>query len=481
MSQNCATGSLAVYVPNASKPWNAARVSHLYKRLGFGASHADIQSALLQTPSQLVDDLVTAAKTAPLSPPPSWYNWTLNNYTDFSVESYDQLVEWYIHWLNEMLVTGVREKMALFWHNHFVTKFSGYICPSYLYEYHKLLQQNAFGNFPAFVKAIAKTPAMLTFLDGRLNVKNAPNENYARELLELFTMGVNNGYTQQDIEEAARALTGWTTVPEICDAISFNSSDFDNSTKTIFGQTANYDFDGVHDLIFQERAVEVSEFIARKLYTHFVHPIADDVIIDGLAQTFRNNNFELEPMILQLFKSDHFFDDEVISVHIKSPVECIVGLIKESNLQFDTTILEVAGWITIEMGQQLFDPIDVSGWNGNRAWINGTSITGRWQSLSLYLHYVLSDLDKEKYRDLAIGLSNNSTDVAYVAQTIVDHFIPKGLENAAAYNQATTALKWQIPDNYFTQGLWSLSYQWVPEQVWNLMIWMIRRPEFQLN
>ena len=186
-------------------------------------------------------------------------------------------------------------------------------------------------------------------------------------------------------------------------------------------------------------------------------------------------------MILQLFKSDHFFDDEVISVHIKSPVECIVGLIKESNLQFDTTILEVAGWITIEMGQQLFDPIDVSGWNGNRAWINGTSITGRWQSLSLYLHYVLSDLDKEKYRDLAIGLSNNSTDVAYVAQTIVDHFIPKGLENAAAYNQATTALKWQIPDNYFTQGLWTLSYQWVPEQVWNLMIWMIRRPEFQLN
>lgn len=483
MPINCAGGTLASYVPDSNKPWNANRVSHLYKRMGFGATYAEIQAGLQLTPQQLVQNLINDAKNAALLPPPTWFNWTANNYTspDPNAEKIEQYKEMYFRWLNEMLQTGVREKFALFWHNHFVTQYTEYNCPSYLYEYHKLLQQYAFGNFKDFVKAIGKSAAMLVFLNGSVNRKNRPNENYARELFELFTLGVNVGYTEQDIDEAAKALTGYTDVTVECGAINFKPVDFDNSTKTVFGVQGNFDFDSLHDLIFQERAVEVSQFIASKVYTHFVHYLPNQTIIDGMAQTFRNNNFEIEPMLVELFSSDHFFEDDAISVQIKSPVECLIGMVKEGNLPYDNIIIEAAGYITIDMGQQLFQPIDVAGWSGNRSWINGTTITKRWDALSKFLDYIVAVSNKEKLRDLAIETSGNSTDVALVARKITDHFIPKGLDTSAAYNEATAALKYQVPQNYFDLGLWDLQFQYVPEQVWNLMKWVIRRPEFQLN
>jgi len=480
MAQNCAGGTLAAFVPDSNKPWNAARVAHLYKRLGFGASYDEVQAGILLSPGQLVDSLIDTAKTAPLPAAPPWYNWSDSSYTDFNTEAFTQTKDWYIQWLSNMLTTSVRDKLALFWHNHFVAKVIDYKCPSYLYEYHKLLQTYPLGNFKTFLKEIGKTPAMLSFLDGRKNKKNRPNENYARELMELFTMGVNNGYTQQDITEAARALTGYTSLSEECAPITFDPSQFDTGTKTIFGQTAAYDFDDMHDLIFQQRGTEVSQFIALKIYTQFVHPLPVQSIIDGMAQTFRDNNFEIEPMMKELFKSDHFYDEEVMGVQIKSPVEYLLSLVREGNLPYDNTILEFAGYLTVDMGQALFNPIDVSGWNGNRSWINSTAITRRWEALSGFIDYVLVNLDKEKFRELAIDVSGNSNNVAVVAQKVTDHFIPKGLETQAGYDEATAALKYQVPQNYFDLGLWNLQFQYVPEQMWNLLKWVIRRPEFQL-
>ncbi|CAG5076271.1 DUF1800 domain-containing protein [Parvicella tangerina] len=481
MAQNCAGGTLAAYIPDASKPWNSLRVQHVYRRLGFGGNYSEIQAGLLLTPSQLIDNLINDAKAAPLPTAPSWYNWSDSNYTDFTMESTDQYIEWYMEWLSEMLDTGVREKFALFWHNHFVTRYVDYLCPSYLYEYHKLLQQHAFGNFQTFTKDMGKNPAMLKFLDSVLNYSTFPNENYARELLELFTLGVNNNYTQQDITEAARALTGYVDVTEDCAPISFNATHFDSGSKTIFGQTGNYDFDGVHDLIFQERPTEVSNHICTKIYTHFVHPLPNQTIIDGMASTFVANNFEIEPVLLELFKSEHFFEDDAISVQIKSPVEVLISTIKESNYGHDTTVMQLVGMLTVDQGQQLFSPTDVSGWAGNRSWINGTSITKRWKMLDDYVGYVLTSLDKEDMRQLAIDVSNNSNDVAVVAQAITDYFIPKGLEDPAHYSQATIELKATVPQNYFDLGLWDLTFQYVPEQVYNLMLWIFRRPEFQLS
>lgn len=480
MSDNCAGGTLAPYVPSVGKPWNSLRVAHLYKRMAFGANYAQIQAGLLMTPGQLVDKIISDSKAAPLPTPPTWYNWTASNYSDFNNQSVSQYVEWYLQWIKEMLTVGAREKFALFWHNHFVTRYLDYLCPSYMYEYHKLLQLHAFGDFKVFLKEMGKSSAMLTFLDARHNVKGHPNENYARELMELFTMGVNNGYTQQDITEAARAFTGWVTISENCAAISFDITKFDADPKTIFGQTGNFTFDDVHDLIFQERALQVSKFICSKIYTQFAHPIPNDTIIDGMAQTFRNNNFLIEPVLLELFKSDHFFEDDAISVIIKSPIDLFVSALTESALPYDNLLITNTAYVTSDMGQQLFSPIDVSGWNGNRAWINSTSITKRWDILGNYFGYVLTQLDRESLRQLAIDISGNSKDVAVVAQKITDFFIPKGLEKAADYTQATIALKASVPQNYFDNGWWDLQFQYVPEQVYNLMLWIVRRPEFQL-
>lgn len=480
MADNCAGGTLAAYIPSASKPWNTLRVSHLYKRLSFGASFSEIQSGLLMSPGQLVDKIINDAKAAPLPTAPTWYNWSASDYSDFNNQSTSQYVEWYLQWIKDMLNTGAREKLALFWHNHFVTRYLDYLCPSYMYEYHKLLQQYAFGDFKMFLKEMGKTPAMLTFLDARHNVKGHPNENYARELMELFTMGINNGYTQQDITEAARAFTGWVSISEDCGSISFDASKFDSDPKTIYGKTGNFDFDDVHDLIFQERAVEVSKFICTKIYTHFVHPIPNELIVDGMAQTFRNSNFEIEPVLLELFKSDHFFEDDAISVVIKSPIDLFVSAMKESGMPYDDQLITATAYVTVDMGQQLFSPIDVSGWNGNRSWINSTAITKRWDILGNYFGYVLTKLDKQTMRQFAIDVSGNSKDVAVVAMKITDHFIPKGLEDATDYNKATIALKASVPQNYFDNGIWDLQFQYVPEQVYNLMLWIIRRPEFQL-
>ncbi len=237
---NCATGTLAPYVPDAITPWDQRRVLHLYRRLGFGASPQVVEAALGQTPATLVDNLINQAINTPLPPQPVWADWDINDYTDFGQQTQQQLIEWVVSWIRSMLNNGVREKMTLFWSNHLVAKYEAYACPSQLYQYHTLLQQHAFGNFKTLVYEMGKTPAMLVFLNGVQNTSLEPNENYARELYELFTLGQGNGYTQTDIQETARALTGWNGYLTFCGGISYIPFLHDNGQKTIFGQTGNW-------------------------------------------------------------------------------------------------------------------------------------------------------------------------------------------------------------------------------------------------
>ena len=206
---NCATGTLVPYADNAAAPWNRARVQHLFRRLGYGATQGTIAAAEQLTPDALVDQLIDDALNASNLPEPTWSNWTIDDYSDFGAESSVQLIEYANDWIGTMLDNGAKERITLFWHNHFVTRFEDYFCPSWMYTYHQLLQTHALGNFREFVYEMGKTPAMLVFLNGVQNNRFEPNENYARELFELFTLGQDNGYTQQDIVETARALTGW--------------------------------------------------------------------------------------------------------------------------------------------------------------------------------------------------------------------------------------------------------------------------------
>lgn len=486
----CPTGTLSIYSPTVQNPWNRAKVIHLYHRMGFGATEQEITDALNQSPATLVDQFIDEAIAAPLSPSPVWADWSrqpIDDYTNFEEEAYQHFIDWSVQWLKDMLTNGFRDKLALFWHNHFVTEWYTYYCSSYLYRYHKVLQENALGNFKDFVMAIGKTPAMLLYLDGNLNIANEINENYARELMELFTMGENNGYTEDDVWEVSKALTGWTgATAESCDFYDndddrFDPNAHDDSVKTIFGQTGNWGYEEVHDLIFTQRQDEVAQFICAKIYRHFVSPEEDVAIIDGLTTTFKNNNFELAPVFRQLFKSEHFFDVKNQGVCIKSPVEQFVGLLKRIPIEVNDEYLLNIFYMCSETGQTLFIPVDVAGWPGQRAWINENNLTRRWEFGQFMVLDGLSETTLNNLVNLTKTLANNSDDPVVITQTFVNFFIPKGLPSPTEYEMATAVFKGDIPDIHFNNGSWNLDSETVPEQLRRLLNYMLRIPEFQLS
>ncbi len=478
---NCATGTLATYQPSAEKPWNRQRAQHLYRRLGFGANLTTVENALALDPAQLVDALIDEAVAAPLPPKPEWAEWTVDEYEDFNAQREEQLIEWVTQWVREMITTSApREKLALFWSNHFVTRYDTYVCPSYLYEYHTILQRYALGNFKDFAFDIGESAAMLIFLNGVQNTRFQPNENYARELFELFTLGLNNGYTQDDIVEAARALTGYNGFTTLCAPITFRPEFHDPGPKTIFGQTDTFGHQELVDLIFGVRATESAQFICEKLYRHFVHPDPDAEIVAGLAQTFINNNFEIAPVLRQLFKSEHFFDEAVIGVQIKSPLELMVDIVRELGMPDTENFAQLSLIGSFNLGQQLFIPDDVAGWPGNRAWIDTNKLTGRWEACDSLWFYSFTQYPEE-LRTFAKDLTPDPADPAAVTESIIDFLFPKSQSDPAALQIATDIFKGQVPENYFTRGLWNLDWNEAPAQIALLLQHLSRQPEFQLR
>lgn len=480
MTSNCATGTIEPYVPSASMPWNKERVQHLFRRMAFGIKPADIDAALAQSPTNLVDSIIDEALALPLTPEPEWAYWSVNDYTDFDMQREEQLVSFIFQFTRDLLEKGFREKLTLFWQNHFVTKFESYACPSWMYQYHNILQRNALGNFKTLTKEVGTTPAMLVFLNGIQNTLIEPNENYARELYELFTLGQDNAYTQTDIEETARALTGWNGYISLCAPVGYLEVAHDSGVKTIFGQTGNWNYDDVHDILFSERANEVATFICTKLYQHFVHQEVDEGIVAILASTFLENDFELVPVLRQLFKSEHFFDEAIIGAQVKSPSDMMLSFVNESALGYNAQVNEFIGFFIYSLGQQFFSPPDVAGWPGNRSWVTADSLTGRWQALQQYLFANFENFPA-LFVDFVQSLIAESNDPALVAQLIVDHFIPNGLNTPDAYDRATDVFKWEVPQNYFDDGSWNLNWETVPTQVGVLLLHISKLPEFQLH
>lgn len=497
---NCNTSTLAPY----TTPLDAYRAAHLYRRLGFSASVQTINQAVGQTAGTLVDALISEATGMPPTPAPSWANWTNSNYPadDDAANQIrqGQYREWRITYTRALVENNLRDRLSFFWSNHFVTELDIYNCSSFLYQYTNCLQRNALGNFKTFVSEIGLTEAMLYYLDGVYNNGDNPNENYARELYELFTLGEGNGYTEQDIIETARALSGYTERGEIgCEPVTFDSSTFDPGSKTILGQTGNWGYDDVIDILFEQRANEIANFICKKLYEFFVHPDSADeagnaqVIISGMANTFVSNNFELAPVLSQLFKSQHFFDEEAIGVIIKSPFDLYLNLIKESGFAFtDNTLLNVVD-ATGLLGQDLFDPIDVAGWQRDRSWINTNFIIGRWLTSEVFLQAFYQD-NSEQFRTLAMDAvgpaDSNTSNPETVVSALVNKFLPKGLLTQQDFDNAMSIFKIEdVPENYYGSdyvdgglGLWMLSVSpEVPQQVFLLLMHLSRQPEFQLK
>ncbi|MEN0003142.1 MAG: DUF1800 domain-containing protein [Bacteroidota bacterium] len=474
------------YQPSDSKPWNAQRVQHLYNRFGFGADWATLQAALSQSPIDVVNQLIDSALALSAPEVPYWALWTYDDYPD--EETYFQEKSLFFQrWVSEMAVEGPRSKMALFWHNHFVTREEDYDCNAYMWSYYALLHQYAFGNFRTFVEEMGLNPAMLIFLNGNFNIASEPNENYARELLELFTMGESNGYSQNDIVEVARALTGWQINMYACEtAPFFNPNLHDQTSKTIFGQTGNWNYQDVHELIFTLRSDQVATFICEKLYRFFVYEKVDPIIVESLATTFKNNNWEIAPVLRQLLSSEHFFEERFINARIKSPLEAGVSVIKltggalESNYNQD--LIGYLTFIASSLGQEVFNPIDVAGWQEHQTWLSENTLTGRWSFCTniLYSMYGFSGDMRSKLHALTRNLVGpTEADVRVVTEALVQYFLNTPLDEPL-FEVALLYFKGEVPENYFEDGTWSVNYNQVPEQTLNLFIYLMRLPEWQL-
>jgi len=267
-------------------------------------------------------------------------------------------------WLDRMLRSRhpLREKMTLFWHGHFATT------EEKLRDYRKIklqldtLRAGALGSFRDLLTAMAKDPAMLVFLDATYNVKGAPNENFGREVMELFTMGVGN-YTEDDIREAARAFTGWTNDDL---AFAFDADKHDGGTKTFLGQTGAFDGDDILRIILDQD--QTATYVASKLYRFFVRDTLTPGLAGELGSLLRDNDYQITPFLTVLFLSQDFYSDASVATHIKSPTELIVSTYRKLGL---SSLPGVPDPYTVgkTLGQVLLYPPTVAGWSEGRAWI----------------------------------------------------------------------------------------------------------------
>ena len=359
---------------------------HLLKRTMFGPTVEEITNANTLGLDQTLDLLLNDG-TTPL-PPGDWVTHpvpeNLNNFTDAQIDS---LIEAYYYrfqemrgwWIELILEDGIsaREMMVLFWHDHFATSQDKVIFTPAMYNQNVLMRHYAFGNIKEFVKDMALDPAMLLWLDNNQNTVDAINENFARELLELFTIGIGN-YTQEDIIEASRAYTGWVT-----DGMSsfFIPQFHDYGLKTFMGQTGNFNGDDIVDIIFEQD--ETARFFARKIYRWFLYENPDEAIINELASILRDNDYEIVPLLEALFSSEHFFDHNFRGAGIKSALVHTLGTIRQIYIDEFTPIEEglsehaVIIFFQQLFGQVMFIPPDVSGWAGYRTWINTYTLPWR--------------------------------------------------------------------------------------------------------
>lgn len=391
--------------PIDASEWNYERAAHLIERAGFGGTPAEIRTLAAMTPEDAVRFLVNYESIdnghLPAYDPSDIHDPGLINFppsrpatTTLAKQTGEALgikvkasgnrrlqpvVNKFFYWLrasmletrrvaywwsNRMLTTRrpLEEKMTLFWHGHFATS------ESKVRDFRKMLLQNetfrrhATGNFGTLMVAVAQDPAMLYFLDAGVNVKGAPNENFAREIMELFTMGVGN-YSETDIREGARAFTGWNS-----DDLTFiiNRDQHDGSEKDFLGQRGTFDGVQAIDIILQQPVT--AEYLSAKIYRYFAREDISPALNAQLAEILRGANYELKPLLRAIFMSKDFYSPASVGTHIKSPVELVVSTYKKLGAEEIPGIPDF-NQVTTALGQTLFWPPTVAGWAQGRSWV----------------------------------------------------------------------------------------------------------------
>ena len=399
--------------PIGAGDWDYQKAAHLLERAGFGGAPAEVERLAAMTPAAAVDWVVDYRRhpdtLAPFDASPIWdpgmdpfpksraeavriarengeamgvkvlpegesrrlqpvVNKFFYGLRSNAVET-QRLATW---WGERMLTTTrpLEEKLTLFWHGHFATGNTKVRDTRMMLQQNEMLRANANGSFEDLLLGILRDPAMLVYLDNGENVKDHPNENFGRELLELFSLGVGN-YTEQDIREGARAFTGWTN--DVLD-FKFDAEQHDFDEKTFLGQTGPFDGGDIIRIILEQAAA--AEFISARLYRFFVRDELDVAVRAELAATLRDADYELQPLLSQIFLSRDFYSPASYATQIKSPAHLVVSTYRKLGLTELPTIPDfnrlVAG-----LGQTLFNPPNVAGWAGGRTWITPATLLQR--------------------------------------------------------------------------------------------------------
>jgi hypothetical protein len=362
--------------PTAADPWGRKWAAHLYRRAAFGPSRDDLLEAERLGLEGTLDLLChgTPAATDVLE--------TLIDVGGVAAqgdEEGEQLRGW---WLYCILQGGhpLREKMTLFWHNHFATSLTKVQSSILMFGQNCLLRKHALGRFGPLLQAISRDAAMMVWLDSNSNVKGKPNENYARELMELFSLGVGH-YAEKDIREAARAFTGWRT-----DGVgfAFDARLHDNGVKTFLGQTGTWNGGDVVRIVLEQPAA--ARFLIRKLYHFFVSEkaVPPDSLLEPLCESFRKSDYDIGALVKTILSSRHFFSDHAFRQRVKGPVEYVVGAAQavyrrygEDKADYRSLPQRVlVDWLS-SMGQRLFEPPNVKGWPGGPSWLNTSTVLAR--------------------------------------------------------------------------------------------------------
>ena len=377
-----------VTLPALARPLGFDDARHLLNRTGFAANTPEINEFSQLTREAAVARLLGWTDRAPTVPAPDWTRAPyeppprLALLSDAERKEYQRrlisegrdLKAW---WMAEMLTTTspLTEKMVLFWHNHFTSSLRKVRMPLLIYRQHMTLRRHALGNFRELLQAVARDPAMLIYLDGAASRKEQPNENFARELMELFTLGEGR-YSEQDVKEAARAFTGWSLNRDTGEFL-FRRGLHDEGMKTVLGVTGPHDGAALLEILLARP--ETAEFIVAKLWREFVAAEPDRGEVRRIAGIFRTSAYDIRTVLRELLTADAFYAPRYRGNLVKSPVDVVVGTLR----QFRMAVADPLPYALTagRLGQDLFAPPNVKGWPGGDTWINATTLLSRRQFL----------------------------------------------------------------------------------------------------
>ena len=396
----------------------------LLNRTSFAASVEDIEAFSRLSREQAVDQLLAWTGGKVGTPAPAWVNefdsprrvraMNEEERKAFQRQLFERGTELRGWWMTEMLTTPspLTEKMVLFWHNHFVSSLQKVRSPSLMYRQNQLLRKHAFGYFGDLLHEVSKDPAMVVYLDGASNRKGQPNENFAREVMELFTLGEGR-YTEQDVKEAARAFTGWSIDPET-GTFLFRQAAHDGGVKTVLGRSGNFDGDAVLDILLAQP--QTAEFIVAKLWREFVSPRPDVAEVRRIARMFRDNRYNIRVALRALLTADAFYAPQNRAALFKSPVELIVGTLRQ--FRFETGEVTPFLLVARQLGQDVFAPPNVKGWPGGEAWINSATLLARKQ----FLERLFRAQEMRAQPAMAAAVPNNAARERFARALLDIHF-----------------------------------------------------------